>query len=190
MNKFLPILSCKRPALILASCLLFLSCSKTLLPSKNASGRPFPSVVGESLEKKTVRIPEDLTGQPTVLLVGYLQKTQFDIDRWILGLLQLETPVKIVEVATIAGMMPQMLQGFINGGMRKGIPDEDWKNVVTVYGDANKIIEALGNEAPQNAYVVLIDKTGLIQKIYNRGYSANYVKELDQLIRSLNEAAM
>ena len=161
------------------------SCSKQVVVSNVKLGTLFPSVVGESLEKKSVIIPEDFKGTPVILLVGYLQKSQFDIDRWILGILQLESKTKIVEVPTIAGMMPEMVQSFINNGMRRGIPESDWKNVVTVFSDAGKIVTALGNERPMNAYVVLLDSNGAIRKTYNTGYSATNVKALVSLSQSL-----
>jgi hypothetical protein len=149
------------------------------------SGDRFPSVIGESLERKEVRLPDDLTGRVAVLLVGYKQDAQFDIDRWILGMLQLSTPAKIVEVPTIAGMMPRVVQSFINDGMRSGIPTEDWNSVVTVFGDADKIVSVLGNEFPKRCYAVVLDKEGRIVKVFNRGYSAGLVAELDALVRRL-----
>jgi hypothetical protein len=147
------------------------------------SGDRFPSVLGESLEKKEVRLPEDFSGRVTVLLVAYKQEAQFDVDRWILGMLQLNTPAKIVEVPTIAGMMPRVVQGFINDGMRSGIPAEDWNSVVTVFGDAGKIVSVLGNEHPKRCYAVVLDKQGKILKVFDRGYSAALVTELDSVVR-------
>lgn len=149
------------------------------------SGDRFPSVVGESLQKKEVRLPEDFSGRVTVLLVAYKQEAQFDVDRWILGMMQLNTPAKIVEVPTIAGMMPRVVQGFINEGMRSGIPAEDWSSVVTVFGDAGKLISVLGNEHPKRCYAVVLNKQGSILKVFNRGYSAALVTELDALVRQL-----
>jgi len=177
----------KNPFIILALLILLTACSKPTVVTNPAIGSIFPSVVGESLDKQTIKIPENFSGKPTVLLIGYLQKAQFDIDRWILGIIQLETPVKIVELPTIAGMMPQMVQGFINNGMRRGIPESDWKSVVTVYEDADKIVKVLGNERPQNAYVVLIDRAGIMKRVINEGYSATNVKEIDRLARELEQ---
>ena len=161
------------------------SCSRSVVVSGVTPDTIFPSVVGESLDKKRVNIPEDLKGSASILLVGYLQKTQFDIDRWILGLLQLESKTKLIEIPTIPGMMPEMVQSFINNGMRKGIPESDWKSVVTVYGDGKKIVTTLGNEKPMNAYVVLLDSQGKIVKVYNSGYSADSVKELVSIVSKL-----
>ncbi len=166
--------------------LLFLTaCSHVVSAPPSLLAREFPSVSGGALTGDKVQIPEQYKGAVTVLLIGYLQKAQFDIDRWILGLLQAEVSVKIVEIPTIAGMMPQMVQSFIDNGMRKGIPREDWASVVTVYEDSSKIIDAIGNESPQNAHVVLLDRSGKIRWFSNRGYSAAQILELKSLVASL-----
>ena len=151
------------------------ACGKAVVTPSSSVTEKFPSVVGDSLAGGEVRIPEDFSGKPVLLLVGYEQKAQFDIDRWILGVLQTETPVKIVEVPTIAGMMPQMVQSFISNGMRRGIPKEDWSTVVTVFGDADKIIQAIGNEKPNSAHVVLLDASAKVAWLYSDGYSASNV---------------
>ena len=170
---------------LLAMTVLVSGCSSTVPAPASLKGEPFPRVRGESLTKQEVILPDRYLGKPTLMLVGYLQKSQFDIDRWILGALQADIPVQIVEVPTIAGMMPQMVQGFINSGMRSGIPESDWASVVTVYEDAPKIIAALGNERPQSAYAVLLSKDGRIVWSSNIGYSAGQILELKKTVESL-----
>lgn len=162
------------------------ACSQSVSTPQNITNSTFPSVKGTSLDKKAVSIPENYRGKTTLILVGYTQRAQFDIDRWILGALQADVRAQIVEVPTIAGMMPQMVQGFIDNGMRSGIPKSDWGAVVTVYEDAPKIIEALGNERPQSAYAVLLNREGKIVWTSNIGYSATQVLELKKVADSLN----
>lgn len=177
----------KTKALLLSAlCLIVTGCSKTVTAPANVVSTSFPQVQGENLKQERIFIPDHYRGKNTLLLIGYTQKTQFDIDRWILGVLQADISVEIVEIPTIAGMMPQMVQGFINNGMRKGIPQEDWASVVTVYEDAPKIIAALGNERPQSAYAVLLDKEGTIVWSSNLGYSASQVLALKERVASLN----
>ena len=162
------------------------SCSSSAIKTPtNIVSMVFPTVQGKNLAKEAITIPDSYRGKVTVLLIGYQQKTQFDIDRWILGLLQADVPVQIVEVPTIAGMMPQMVQGFIDNGMRSGIPASDWASVVTVYEDAPKIIAALGNERPQSARVVLLDVKGQIVWTSNLGYSAQQIVTLKSLVAGL-----
>lgn len=173
------------PILLLICFVSFAACGPKTVPGSFREGQVFTSVSGESLDKKPVRIPEELAGKVSILLVGYVQNAQFDIDRWILGFLQLGTPAKLLEIPTVAGMIPSLIENYINDGMRKGIPREDWNSVVTVYKDSDKIIELLGNERRQNAYVVVLDKRGAIRAIENEGYSATRVQRLDQIVKSL-----
>jgi hypothetical protein len=146
---------------------------------------PFPRVEGQNLNRKPVVLPDDFKGKNTLLLVGYVQAAQFDIDRWILGVLQADIPVEIVEVPTIAGMLPKVVQGFIDNGMRSGIPKSDWASVVTVYQDAPKIIQALGNDRPKSSYAVLLNSKGMIVWSSNLGYSAAQVLELKRIVVGL-----
>jgi len=147
----------------------------------------FPEVEGKALSGESFRLPERVSGTHTVILVGLVQKAQFDIDRWILGLMQLKVPARIVEVPTIAGMIPTIISDRIDAGMKRGIPEEDWPSVVTVYGsEAEKIVKVTGTENAQNGHVVLLDKNGQIIWRYDRGYSAAKVLELQQKISDQN----
>jgi hypothetical protein len=121
-----------------------------------------------------------------VLLIGYKQNAQFDLDRWILGMLQAGTPVRFLEVPTIPGMVPGMISGYIDDGMRSGIPNEDWGVVVTVYGnDASLIADWTGTKDGLNGRIVLLDGDGVARWFHDRGYSGSKVLELDAMVRSL-----
>ena len=165
--------------------LLCVACTTKVSTPGNVQNSMFPTVRGTNLDNQRITLPDHYRGKVTLVLVGYTQKAQFDIDRWILGALQADVPAAIVEVPTIAGMMPQMVQSFIDNGMRSGIPKSDWASVVTIYEDAQKIIEALGNERPQSAYAVLLNKEGRIVWSSNIGYSASQILELKKLVTSL-----
>ena len=167
--------------------LLGLGCSSPL-PNRDPVGEAFPRVEGESLSGESVALPDALAGAPAILLIGYVQQTQFDIDRWILGLLQAEVDVRVLEIPTIKGLVPTMIRGTIDDGMRAGIPEEAWSDVVTVYGDAGAIVELTGNERPQNTRVVLLDGDGQVVWFHDRGYLPNLALELVAAARALAAA--
>lgn len=148
-------------------------------------GKTFPTVRGETLEKQPRTLPADLAGKPALLFVGYKQSTQFDIDRWMVGLLQLKTPVAFYEVPTIAGMVPGLFANQIDEGMRGGIPKELWAGVITVYGDAEAIEAFTGTENPMPARVILLDAAGKVLWFHDRGFSPVLLQELDAKIRGL-----
>lgn len=160
-------------------------CAATI-PNRDPVGEPFPEVAGESLEGTAWTIPADLAGRPAILLIGYVQDSQFDIDRWLLGIAQAEIPVPFLELPTIPGLAPRMFKGTIDQGMRQGIPIEDWQGVVTLWKeDARRVLELTGNQLPNNARVLLLDAEGRIVWFADRGYSAAGVLELDARAREL-----
>jgi cytochrome oxidase Cu insertion factor (SCO1/SenC/PrrC family) len=62
--------------------------------------------------------------------------------------------------------------------MRRGIPKELWGGVITIYEDGEKIQAFTGNENPNNARVMLLDKNGKIIYFYDRGFSVTALNEV------------
>lgn len=158
---------------------------RTKFDARDPTGEPFPAVVGSSLAGETVEIPGAFRGKPVVLLVGYQQQTQFDIDRWLLGLSETKTDVAVRELPTLPGLAPRAFSGFIDGGMRRGIPEADWGSVVTVYGDAAKIAEFTGNRDGLPGRVLLLDADGKVAYFHDRGYSVGSLMRLRETLASL-----
>jgi len=155
--------------------------------NRDPTGEPFPRVTGKNLEEQPVTLPDDLAGAPAVILVGYKQRDQFDIDRWFMGLIQADAPARIVELPTIPGLVPSWASKWIDDGMRSGIPEEDWPAVVTLYGDsATPVAKLTGNDGP-NARVLVLDAQGRIVWFTDRGYSATQGLEVARVTRALAE---
>ena len=166
-----------RSLLVLISILLLSACSTTY-PNQSITGKVFPSVTGQTLEQNAMRLPEDVRGDMTLLLIGYKQDSQFDIDRWLIGLDMTNTKVAAYEVPTIQGLFPRMFSTMIDNGMRAGIPKPLWKGVVTVYQDGEQIQKFTGNQNPNNTRVVLLDAEGKIVYFYDSGFSVAALNEL------------
>lgn len=161
----------------------FIGCS-TITINKNPIGDTFPKIEGKSLDGQFWSFPDDLEGKNVLLLIGYKQETQFDIDRWLIGIDQKKYNINIFEVPTIEGWVPRIIAGKIDGGMRAGIPKELWKIVVTIYKDADKVVGFLGNENPLNARAVVIDKMGKVRFIHDKGFSVDALNKLSKYFPS------
>ncbi|MBL8859225.1 MAG: hypothetical protein JNL28_12010 [Planctomycetes bacterium] len=173
-------------ALVAGFCLFAFPGCASSVANVDPTGTRFPTVKGESLDGASQTLPDGLAGAPAVLLVGYAQGAQFDIDRWIMTLIQQKTPARVFEVPTIKGLVPTMISGWIDDGMRSGIPDEDWPAVITVYGDqAARIVATTGNEKPRNARVLLLDEAGRVVWFHDRGFSPSHALALDAMARKL-----
>ena len=166
--------------------LSIIGCS-TKYENQSFTGQPFPSFKGENLEQKPVNIPEDFKGRTTLLLIGYKQDSQFDIDRWLIGLDMTNTAVDVYEIPTIQGLFPRMFSTMIDNGMRAGIPKSLWKGVITVYKDGEKVQAYTGNENPNNARVVLLDEKGVVLYMYDDGFSVEALNQVRRLIPNSNE---
>ncbi|AZG34686.1 MAG: hypothetical protein V7771_08480 [Shewanella psychromarinicola] len=170
-----------RYLMIIASLLLLSACS-TSYPNQAITGQAFPSVSGQNLEEKSMTLPDDLKGEVALLLIGYKQDSQFDIDRWLIGLDMTQTQVSVFEVPTIQGLFPRMFSTFIDNGMRSGIPKPLWKGVVTVYKDGEKVQAFTGNEKPNNTRVVLLNAQGKVIYFYDQGFSVDALNQLRAML--------
>lgn len=171
-----------RTTFIFIIVLTLAACSSTY-QNVDITGKVFPTIKGTSLNEQIMTIPADLPGETRLLLIGYVQDSQFDIDRWLIGLDMTETKVPVYELPIIAGMAPRMFSTFIDNGMRKGIPKAMWGGVITVYKQGAEIQQLTGNQDPNNARVVLIDKMGKILYFYDDGFSVSALNDVRNLIR-------
>lgn len=92
---------------LLTLCIILLSGCSTTYSNQQVTGKSFPRITGETLEKNLVKIPGDFNQAFTLLLLGYKQDSQFDIDRWLIGLDMTQTQVDVYELPTIQGLIPE-----------------------------------------------------------------------------------
>ncbi|XQW84745.1 hypothetical protein ACOYR1_16690 [Thalassotalea piscium] len=174
-----------RSTLLIIIIFFTLGCSQQYR-NQSVIGQTFPSVSGQSLEKNKINIPEHFKDKFTLLLIGYKQNSQFDIDRWLIGLDMTNTQVAVYELPTIQGLFPRMFSTLIDNGMRAGIPKALWNGVITVYQDGDKIQSFTGNEAPNNARVILLDKAGKVLYFYDDGFSVSALNQLRERLTASN----
>ena len=146
------------------------------------SSYTYNSNVGNSLSGKKWNLPKDFKSKKTLLLIGYKQNTQFDIDRWLIGLDTRKVKVDLYEIPTVSGLIPYMISDKIDGGMKSGIPEKLWPIVITVYGDADKIIKFTGNQNGLNARILLLDEKHKVIFQHDEGFSVEDLSKLVSLI--------
>lgn len=151
-------------------------------------GKKLPSVAGNSLAGGEVRFPEDLAGRPAVLLVAYRRGTQPDVDRW-MAFVGKEAPgVALFEVPTIPNPVWRPVSGWIDSGMRGGVPRVKWGAVVTLYGDAPLLRDFLGDRGGYTTHVVLLDREGRVAWFDAGGFTEESARALAGAIRALGDA--
>ncbi|MCF1428737.1 MAG: hypothetical protein LPD71_04940 [Shewanella sp.] len=174
--------------LSLLGILITLTACSTRYPNQTPLDEAFPAVQGTTLSKQRVSLPMHFSGRPVVLLIGYVQDAQFDIDRWLIGLDMTQTRTEVFELPTIAGMLPRMFETRINDGMRAGIPKSLWGGVITIFDDGERVQEFTGNINPNNARVILLDSQGQVRFFYDEGFAVAPLNALRQTLAELSSS--
>jgi hypothetical protein len=148
-------------------------------------GRRFPEACGTTLAGKRLCLPDDVAGAPAVLLVAYQRVTQEDIDAW-MAFLHREAPhLAVYEVPTIPAPAYRLWSGWIDAGMRKGVPQELWSNVLTLYAEGAPVRDFLGNADKYSADVVLLDAGGVVRWFDDSGFDRDKGGDLLHTLRAL-----
>jgi hypothetical protein len=103
-------------------------------------------VEGSSLSGTPHRLPETLAGDLNLLLIAFRQWQQTDVNTWIpvAEALVDEIPGFRVYELPVISRMYRPVSGFIDGGMRGGIPDPKTReSTITMYIDRKQFLEDL-----------------------------------------------
>jgi len=95
--------------------------------------------------------------------------------------------LNLFEVPTIQGWIPRMIQSKINNGMRSGIPKDLWRVVLTVYKDADQIVNFLGNANPKNARAIVLSEQGKVLYQYDAGFSVGALNSLSKFFKAKSD---
>jgi hypothetical protein len=71
------------------------------------------------------------------------------------------------------------MAGFIDGGMRSGIPDPEARaRTITLYTDVSLFNQALNIESVDTIYAVLLDEEGEVIEMVEGDYSVDKLRKL------------
>ena len=147
----------------------------------------FPRVEGESLTGTRLVLPGDFAGTMNVVLVAFARDQQRDVDGWMPFLTAVRAArgdVRVHELPTL-GRRYRPMRSFIDGGMRRGIPDPAVRAAtVTLYIDKTPFRRALGLGGEDDIYVLLVDRDGRVHWRAAGRFDAAKGAELDARARA------
>lgn len=124
----------------------------------------FPEIKGINLLGDTKTVPQDLQGNPTILLIGFERHHQTPINQWFKLLDQItekHPTLKVYELPVIRKVNP-LYRWWINNGMRRGVKGEQArKRTITLYTDVKAFGERLSLNREKVA-ILLLDPSGRI----------------------------
>jgi len=150
-------------------------------------GETLPPLKGEFLSGRQAQLPNAASGRVALLAVGFTYNSRFPVEAWI-GRFRKDfgnnPKATFYEIPMIGGMA-RLGKWFIDSGMRKGTPEKDRENVITVYGDTGQWKRRMGYQAQDAAYLVLLDKRGVVRWRHSGGFDEDAYKQLSGLTASL-----
>jgi hypothetical protein len=131
------------------------------------------TVEAETLSEKALVLPRDLPSEKTVILIAFARKQQINIDTWINGMNLKEAKFAWIETPVIDPFYG-LFSGFIQRGMRKGIPDSaDRERTVTIFTSRVEFLKSMGlPESTDSIYAVVVDRAGNVLSKAEGNYSA------------------
>lgn len=121
----------------------------------------FPTVTSEDLNGRTLTLPQDLPGNPTIVFIAYKQAQQDTVDAWVRSLgLDASRGAEFLEVPVV-GRGARLMRSVIDNGMRSGITDTAMRaRTVTLYESVSKINDPLGFSGRGEARVLVVARSG------------------------------
>jgi hypothetical protein len=152
---------------------------------------PFPFISSHSLSGEKVTLPDDCRGFVTLIAIAFQRGAQEMIDSWYEPFSSEygnNQNTRFYEIPMIGSAYWRVLSGWIDAGMRSGIPVAKHPFVVTYYGDVFPYRKDLGMDDPALAYIFLLDRKGRI-RWKGKGYAGkgDIIDMKDHISRLLNE---
>ena len=125
----------------------------------------FPRVDGSSLSGTSHRLPDTLAGDRNLLLIAFRQWQQTDVDTWVpvAEALAAELPGFRAYELPVISQMYRPVSGFIDGGMRGGIPDLRVREAtITLYINRRQFLDDLRIPAVNTIVPMLVTPAGEI----------------------------
>ena len=125
----------------------------------------FPDIGGTSLSRVDHHLPATLSGAANLLLIAFRQWQQRDVDTWVptARALANEYPGFRVYELPVISKLYRPVAGFIDGGMRSGIPDQVVRDMtITIYLDRKQFMRSLAIESVAQIVPMLVTPTGQI----------------------------
>ena len=132
-------------------------------------------------------LPQAAEGRVALLLLGFTYKSRFAVEPWAERFrtqFQSDPRVTFYEMPIIGGMA-KLGKWFIDSGMRRGTPKEDYEHVVTVYRDVDSWKRRVRFVDPDAAYLILLDRTGKVAWLHQGGFDDGAFQTLSHKVSEL-----
>ena len=150
-------------------------------------GGKIPTVTGKTLSGVDATLPEQVSGEVTLLIVTFKKSSAKPAREWS------ERFVKQYSNRNTAGMMqliflqsvPRMFRRMVKSGIKKGMPKHLHERTILIYEKEKEWKELLKfSEKDDLPFLILLNRNGTIEWLQHRSFTQS---EYDQLILKTSE---
>ena len=148
-------------------------------------GDPLPMFKGTDLAGHSVTLPDAAKGKVAVYLFGFSYGLRTPVEAWsehVRGRWGAEAQVTWFQVPMIGGF-GRLAKPFITGGMKKETPPQYHGNAVVVFGGVGAWKTRLSVKDDALAYIVLVDRAGVVRWLHAGAFAAARAEELDAQVQ-------
>lgn len=163
------------------------------LPSRPfATTWRFPPLQARNLEGAVRDLPAAFAGDPSIVIVAFERHQQADVDSWLPWLTGLRERLPGLEVYELPAIKRRWLpfRGFIDGGMRAGIPDpETRQRTLTGYTDIGSLSRAFRIDSTTAIALFVVSRNGSVVWSGRAAYDPDAAAGLERAATSAPNAA-
>lgn len=151
------------------------------------SPQPMPRIAGESLAGHRVELPDAARANIAVLIFGFSKASKVPTSAWAEQLgsdLSRQTGFALYQLPVLEDV-PRILRGVVISGMKKGVPATARDRFVPILEDEAELKRLVSYKEPDDAYLVLLDRSGQIVAQRQGSFSATLCRQFESEILAL-----
>lgn len=122
-----------------------------------------PGIEGETLSGKKVSLPAAAAGRSALLIIGFTHGSEAQTRAWSQ---RVRDRFPVWSIAVLEDV-PGLVRGMVKHGIKSGTPKELYDHFLLVYHGEKQLKQAAGFDKPDDAYLLAIDKGGVITWRYH-----------------------
>jgi ATP synthase subunit 10 len=152
-----------------------------------AAAQQFPRLQEENVAGQQVVLPDAVRDKVAVLVFGFTRASQNSTGAWVKHLRDDfgKTEGFALYQLPVLEEAPRLIRGMITSGMKKGVPEAERTNFVPVVHNEAELKKLVSYKEADDAYLVVLDRTGKIAYQTHGGPDASGYAELRNRLQNL-----
>ena len=153
------------------------------------SPQQMPRIAGENFAGQRVELPDAARDKIAVLIFGFTKASKAPTSAWAARLrsdFSNQTGFALYQLPVLEDV-PRIIRGMVISGMKKGVPETMRDHFVPILEDEAELKRLVSYQQPDDAYVVLLDRSGQIVGQRHGSFSDTDYRQLQsELLALLN----